>query len=68
MKELHLNKELKGGGIMAKDIEYINEDIESAYEAAKHLERIKYRNRSLVKWTRLGEVIVNEKTKRPSKD
>tara|TARA_Y100001973_G_C5131364_1_gene297943 strand:- start:533 stop:694 length:162 start_codon:yes stop_codon:yes gene_type:complete len=53
---------------MAKDIEYINEDIESAYEAAKHLERIKYRNRSLVKWTRLGEVIVNEKTKRPSKD
>ena len=62
MRKIHLNKELKGGGIMAKDIEYINEDIDSAYEAAKYLDKIKHRNRSLVKWTKLG-VITNEKAK-----
>ena len=44
----------------------INEDIDSAYEAAQYLERIKHRNRALVRWTKFGEVIVNEKTKRSS--
>jgi len=63
MRKIHLNKELKGGGIMDEDIKYINDDIEDAYEAAKYLDKLKHRNRSLVKWTKLG-VITNEKTKR----
>ena len=66
MRRIHLNKELKGGGIMDKDIEYINEDIDSAYEAAKYLDKIKHRNRSLVKWTKLG-VTTDEKAKRFTK-
>ena len=42
---------------MSKDIEYINEDIEDAYDANQYLQRIDNRNRMLVKWTKFGEVI-----------
>ena len=41
-----------------KDIEYINEDIESVYEAVNWLEKIDNRNRMLVKWTKFGEIII----------
>ena len=66
MRRIHLNKELKGGGIMDKDIKYINEDIEDAYDANIYIQKITRRNRSLVRWTKLGEVI-HEKTKRFNK-
>ena len=57
----------KGRALLNKkdDINYINETIEDAYDAAKYLDKIKHRNRSLVKWTKLG-VMTNEKTKRSS--
>ena len=42
---------------MSNDIEYINEDIEDEYDGAIYLERIKNRNRMLVKWTKLGIII-----------
>ena len=42
---------------MSKDIEYINEDIEDAYDAYQYVQRIDNRNRMLVKWTKFGEVI-----------
>ena len=57
MKEQLLKQELKGGGIMDKDIKYINENIEDVYDAAKWLEKLDNRNRMLVKWTKFGEVI-----------
>ena len=42
---------------MSKDIEYINDDIEDVYDANQYLQRIDNRNRMLIKWTRLGEII-----------
>ena len=46
---------------MSKDIEYINEDIEDAYDANQYLQRIDNRNRMLVKWTKLGPQIIIKK-------
>ena len=46
------------------NISYIVDDIEDAYDGAQYLSRINDRNRSLVKWTKLGEIIVHEKAKR----
>ena len=46
---------------MSKDIEYINEDIESARDGAQWLEKIDNRNRMLVKWTKLGPQIIIRK-------
>ena len=51
---------------MDEDIKYINEDIEDAYDANIYIQKITRRNRSLVRWTKLGEVI-HEKTKRFNK-
>lgn len=42
---------------MSKNIEYINDDIEDAYDAYQYIQRIDNRNRMLVKWTKFGEVI-----------
>jgi dGTP triphosphohydrolase len=43
---------------MSKDIEYINEDIEDAYDAYQYVQRIDNRNRMLVKWTKFGAIII----------
>ena len=43
---------------MSKNIEYINEEIESAYDGAQLLKKIDNRNRMLVKWTKLGPQII----------
>ena len=42
---------------MSKNIEYINDDIEDAYDANQYLQRINNRNRMLVKWTKFGVII-----------
>ena len=42
------------GGNVDKDIEYINEVIEDAYDANQYLQKIDNRNRMLVKWTKFG--------------
>ena len=42
---------------MSKNIEYINDDIEDAYDANQYIQRINNRNRMLFKWTKFGEVI-----------
>ena len=42
---------------MSKNIEYINDDIEDAYDANQYLQRINNRNRMLVKWTKFGKII-----------
>ena len=42
---------------MSNDLKYINEVIEDAYDANLYLQKIKNRNRSLVKWTKIGEII-----------
>ena len=61
MKEQLLKQELKGGGIMDKDIEYINEDIDDVHDAVNYLDRIDNRNRILVRWTKLGPQIIIKK-------
>jgi len=43
---------------MSKNIEYINDDIEDAYDANQYLQRINNRNRMLVRWTKFGEIII----------
>ncbi len=54
----------KGRALLKKrnSISYITDDIEDAHDGAQYLSRINERNRSLVKWTKLG-VITNEKAK-----
>lgn len=49
------------GGNVDKDIEYINEVIEDAYDANQYLQKIDNRNRMLVKWTKLGPQILIKK-------
>ena len=46
---------------MSKNIEYINEEIESAYDGAQCLKKIDNRNRMLVKWTQFGMQIIIKK-------
>ena len=48
---------------MEDDLKYINEDLESAYEAAQYLRKIENRNRMLVKWTKLGKITVKKRVK-----
>ena len=46
---------------MEDDLKYINEELEDVYDAVKILEKLDNRNRMLVKWTKLGEIIVEKK-------
>ena len=43
---------------MSKNIEYINDDIEDAYDANQYLQRINNRNRMLVRYTEFGLQII----------
>ena len=50
---------------MNKDIDYIAEEIEDEYDGAIYLERIKHRNKMLIRWTKLGmQVIITKGDKR----
>ena len=46
---------------MEDDLKYINEELEDVYDAVQYLRKIDNRNRMLVKWTKLGEIIVEKK-------
>ena len=48
---------------MEDDLKYINEEAEDVYDAVKILEKLDNRNRMLVKWTKLGEIIVKKRVK-----
>ena len=43
------------------NLEYINEDIEDAYDAVQYLNKINDRNRVLVRWTKFGKQVIIKK-------
>tara|TARA_Y100000593_G_C4105204_1_gene235226 strand:- start:339 stop:488 length:150 start_codon:yes stop_codon:yes gene_type:complete len=43
------------------DMIYITEEIEDEYDGARYLQRIDSRNRMLVKWTKLGPIVLIER-------